>query len=96
MSRLDTEAPYLVQVTYSEEGEERGYGTWWNTVTRSSDHLYVQPRQVSWLVTENGGADIDMEGQPVNPLDIVSYGYWAYHRLADSLPLDYDFEADER
>jgi hypothetical protein len=94
--RVTTQAPRLVQVTYSGEGEERRYVNWWNEQSRRREHLNVQPQQISWLITEQGAASIDTEGRAVDPLVIVDYGYWAYHRLADALPRDYDPEEEER
>ncbi len=93
--RVTSQSPRLVQVTYTGEDEERRYVDWWNEQSRLWDHFNAQPQQISWLLTEYGAATIDAEGRTVDPLVVVDYGYWAYHRLADALPREYVYDGDE-
>lgn len=45
--------------------------------------------QVSYLVLLGGVVSLSRDGQVLQPLRVVRYGYWDWERVADLLPTDY-------
>jgi hypothetical protein len=50
--------------------------------------------QVSWLTLNREAVTINSRGLISEWFPTISYGYWAWQRMADALPLDYDPEQE--
>jgi prepilin-type processing-associated H-X9-DG protein len=46
--------------------------------------------QESWIMLEQDPVKIDRQGRYANDLAISKFGYWAWERLADMLPYEYE------
>jgi len=46
--------------------------------------------QESWITLEKQTVQIDAQGRYANDLAIAKFGYWAWERLADMLPFEYE------
>jgi len=70
--------PYYLRVIYNKEEEPLEFSV--NpTVT-----------QTSWLHMSQGiDVTINTSGHIYNPFALTTYGYWAWERIAEALPLDY-------
>ncbi|MCK5087429.1 MAG: carboxypeptidase-like regulatory domain-containing protein [Melioribacteraceae bacterium] len=77
-----------IKVVYLEEYEESEYKHYRNeygsTITRELDE------QTSWIYLPFGYAIFDINGNVVDDYhNIKVYGYWAWLKVADMLPMDY-------
>ncbi len=46
-------------------------------------------RQISWIKMEHDTTIVNIQGHIYNSFALTTYGYWAWERFADVLPLDY-------
>ena len=46
--------------------------------------------QTSWILMQATHATVDLEGNLLLPYSVKVYGYWAFQRIADTLPKEYD------
>jgi hypothetical protein len=51
---------------------------------------YPAKRQVSRLRLQDGEAEIQANGSPLNPLDILIGEYWGFEKIGEFLPFDYN------
>ncbi len=51
--------------------------------------------QTSWILMQATHATVDLEGNLLLPYSIKVYGYWAFQRIADTLPKEYNPEESE-
>ncbi|MFQ5708952.1 MAG: carboxypeptidase-like regulatory domain-containing protein [bacterium] len=87
----------FLQVNYTEALEEREYIYWrlnkYSIQTRESVMAHresLRPReQISWILMNRTYANVDTTGYLFEPLAVKTYGYWAWKRVADMLPLEY-------
>ena len=49
-------------------------------------------RQVSWIKIDHAPVIFDLAGTLVDPYALSVYGYWAYERVAELLPLEYELK----
>ncbi|MCG8603908.1 carboxypeptidase-like regulatory domain-containing protein [bacterium] len=87
----------LIEVIYYKEKEEKEYidyritndvtlrGADPDKILRASD----AQDQKSWLALKRVDVGIDTLGQVLEPLSVQTFGYWAWQRVADLLPKDY-------
>ena len=68
-----------IRVTYTKEGPDRNY-------KEKGESRY----QVSMLLLYNKVAEIRKSGVLKKPLDVFLQGYWAFEKVGDALPLDYE------
>ena len=71
----------ILEVEYVRESVELGYDLLRKKGTDT---------QVSWLALNYDGVTIDSRGLIKDLFPTRIYGYWAWKRVADALPLDYD------
>jgi hypothetical protein len=71
----------FLEVEYVREPAERGYDL---LRKKGSD------AQVSWITLNYDGVRIDSRGLIKDWFPTKVYGYWAWKRVADALPLDYE------
>ncbi len=75
-----------IKVIYSEELEEDAYVA---LETRSGP---LDPGdQVSWIELRQPSARFYLNGNLRDPYAVKVHGYWAWERVADMLPLDYEY-----
>ena len=78
-----------LEVVYTRESEMRGYRQYvlQNRVIHV-DNKQV-PQQTSWIKLSLSSATFTTAGHVPNPYAVTKYGYWAWERFAEELPLDY-------
>lgn len=54
-----------------------------------------QPAQVSWFTLPSDSTEIRSDGTLEDVYGIKVYGHWAWERIADLLPLNYDPKAPD-
>lgn len=69
--------PEVLWVRYRFEGEDTAY---------RADPLGYQ---LSWVVLNRRPAVLDARGRLEDPYALITYGYWAFERIAELLPLEY-------
>ncbi len=74
--------PDYLGVKYMNESEERGYLRYYQ-VEREAQV------QESWIKLEQSVVKLDRKGHYYSDAAIMEFGYWAWERLADMLPLEY-------
>lgn len=77
----------------------RVYGSWMIEYAREDDDRSVDLRgtrtpQRSWITMDRRGIRLTSDGQVLDPLRVVRYGYWDWERVGDLLPLDYQPPTD--
>jgi len=88
--------PHYLKVIYTKESVSREY-IWYNIGKTSglSQGSGAQGKggeateQTSWLEINLKPVTINISGHVYNPYSITTYGYWAWERVAEQLPLDY-------
>jgi hypothetical protein len=70
-------------VRYIHDREEKSF-LYYHQLTRESGV------QESWIMLEHEPVKIGRQGRSANDLAISKFGYWAWERLADMLPYEYD------
>ncbi len=74
----------VVEVTYLDEIETRAYQRWSGRDTwRRAD------AQRSWIRLTDGPTRIDQYGEVIDPYGVTIYGFFAFERVADQLPKEY-------
>ncbi|OEK05070.1 carboxypeptidase-like regulatory domain-containing protein [Roseivirga misakiensis] len=84
-----------IRVSYLNEKESIRYRTATATVTpvaRLAVSSQPARNQESWIFILEGNPAIEFEenGFVRNPISFYSYGYWAFEKVADMVPLDYE------
>ncbi len=80
--------PGTLRVTYRNERESDEF-----TAFRRSNGDQISlglDHQTSWIEMKATQAAIDANGNLIYPYAIKTFGYWAFQRIADTLPEDYD------
>lgn len=75
--------PDYLRVTYLNEAQDPGYKP-----GKEGNSRY----QVSIILLYNKVVEIRKSGVFKKPLDVFLQGYWAFEKVGDILPLDYEFE----
>jgi hypothetical protein len=70
-------------VRYIHEREERSF-------LRYHDLSREAQVQESWIALERGAVKLDPQGRYFNDLAITKFGYWAWERVPDMLPYEYE------
>jgi len=70
-------------VRYIHDREEKPF-LYYHQLTRDAGV------QESWITLEKQTVQIDGQGRYANDLAIAKFGYWAWERLADMLPFEYE------
>jgi len=87
----------FLAIVYHKESEERLYHR--NIERETHNVMTYDPtrerakmaaQQVSYLQMRKDQVNVNTEGVLDDPLSIVTYGYMAWQRVADELPLEYD------
>ncbi|GGE94365.1 carboxypeptidase-like regulatory domain-containing protein [Hymenobacter cavernae] len=86
----------FIQVTYLRERPDRAY---LDAILRQSSGASIaiagaQP-EVSLVSLLDKDAEIERNGHLINPLAILSEGYWAFEKVGELLPFDYRLPATE-
>ncbi len=80
--------PGFLRVTYQNENEPAEYGAFrranGDQTARSLEY------QTSWIEMKSTHATIDANGNLIYPYALKTYGFWAFQRIADTLPEDYE------
>jgi hypothetical protein len=73
-----------LKIIYTREGEEKKY---------LQSHFVKSIREAGYQITNldllSSSILIDVSGAITQPLNLLMEGYWAFKRIADLLPLDY-------
>ena len=79
----------LLQVTYTKAYEDNEYK---NQTSPSFGRFvdYSKKFQTSTAQLLASHVWVTPDGNYVNPIDLMMEGYWAWKKIADSLPLDYE------
>jgi len=59
------------------------------TKSRAQDYYKSGDKQISWIALDSSIV-VDMSGKALNPRAIRQSGYWAWKRIGDLLPKDYE------
>lgn len=73
-----------LQIRYKNEMEESNY-------LRDTRQKRDPGPQVSWITLESDSVAIDVAGRYFDTYKIKTSGYWAWERLADMLPLEFEY-----
>ncbi len=73
----------FLKVVYTRELEEDGYLEYVKDVLRDPG------QQVSWIRLPYGSLSFDTNNYTFDPFKVETYGYWAWQRVADMLPAEY-------
>nr|WP_199157143.1 carboxypeptidase-like regulatory domain-containing protein [Pedobacter sp. ASV2] len=77
----------VLYVIYTKEREDHTYGSLLNTsITRPLD---IPDYQISLINTLVSPIYFYQNGAPYNPRSMLFEGYWAWEKIADSVPMDY-------
>ncbi len=77
-----------LQVAHFGEAPDPRYGRPMSSLGLSRTP-YPAKRQVSRLRLQEDEAEIQANGAPLNPLDILNGEYWGFERIGEFLPFDY-------
>lgn len=82
--------PNYIRVTYTLEPEPREYG-YYHTRSRGFRAMTeAADQQVSWVILNaTESVNVDILGRLENPDALAVFGFWAWERFAEELPLDY-------
>jgi len=86
-----------LQITNTRATEAPEYFDWLlkQAGVRRNDRTVFTPKpQTSWIILNQPVAELDVNGNVINPFAMTFYGYWAWQRVADILPLEYEPEGD--
>ncbi|RMF61980.1 MAG: carboxypeptidase-like regulatory domain-containing protein, partial [Calditrichaeota bacterium] len=86
-----------LQITYEREKESKAFIYWRDRqnpalVNKTRQDLLASARpgkQTSWLKLNRRSVTIDTSGHLYDPMAVTTYGYWAWERVAELLPLEY-------
>jgi hypothetical protein len=85
--------PGYVRVMYLNDREPDEY-TAFRTYDGSENTTSAQ-HQTSWMLMQATRATVDLNGNLLLPYCIKVFGYWAFQRIADTLPRDYEPDEDK-
>jgi len=77
-----------LQVTHFGEAPDPRYGRPMSSLGATA-RPYPGLRQVSRLKLRGREAEIQANGAPLNPLDVLNGEYWGFERIGEFLPFDY-------
>lgn len=77
-------------VVYKNEKESLQYKAFQNSISPKA----AGKEQLSWIFMPEGVTEVTFEksGYLINPLSVVTNGYWGFEKLGDMLPMDYEPE----
>lgn len=77
-------------VVYKNEKESLQYKIYQNSISPKA----AGREQLSWIFLPEGITEVDFEqsGYLINPLAVVTNGYWGFEKLGDMVPMDYEPE----
>ena len=76
--------PNYLAIIYTRELAEPNFQWMFNTPTPLAE------RQISWIGMNRLTALFTTEGHLLDTYALKVFGYWAFERIADLLPMDYD------
>jgi hypothetical protein len=76
--------PNYLEIIYTRELAEPNFQRMFNTPTPLAE------RQISWIGMNRLTALFTTEGHLLDTYALKVFGYWAFERIADLLPMDYD------
>jgi hypothetical protein len=78
---------------YKNEKETTEYKIYENPMSPRS----IGKEQLSWIFMPEGITEVDFEesGYLINPLAVVTNGYWGFEKLGDMVPMDYQPAEDK-
>lgn len=74
----------FVEIIYQGEEEDKSYLSWTGRPPGSRPKF-----QTSWIRLEKGPTVVDYKGEVLDPYGVTFYGYFAYERVADQVPVEY-------
>ena len=74
----------FVEIIYKGEKEDKSYLEWTSRPRGSRPKF-----QTSWIRLERGPAVVDYKGEVLDPYGVTFYGYFAYERVGDEVPVEY-------
>ncbi|MBM4160508.1 MAG: carboxypeptidase-like regulatory domain-containing protein [Ignavibacteria bacterium] len=86
--------PGWLQVVYTLEPAEQAYCDSLERLLRRDVGPFSRSQQISLIKMRGPVVVIESNGLLADPLSLTNYGYWAYERTAESLPVDYDPNTD--
>ena len=91
----DTSAVYLdfsgrLEIVYRDEQEEREFLHW------QGRHRSIPGPQTSFIKLNDPSVTLDATGEIVEPYGATVFGYFAFERLADQVPQDYQPDRTQR
>ncbi|MCE7990637.1 MAG: carboxypeptidase-like regulatory domain-containing protein [Roseivirga sp.] len=77
-------------IVYKKEKESLQYKIYQNSISPKP----AGKEQLSWIFLPEGITEVDFEqsGYLINPLAVVTNGYWGFEKLGDMVPMDYQPE----
>ncbi len=79
-----------LQIVYQREIPEPAF-----EILMSLDNLNYR-QQVSWITMNRSPVYFTVDGNTLEPYALKVFGYWAFERVAELLPLDYDPNEDRK
>jgi hypothetical protein len=86
--------PGWLQVVYTYEPAEEAYCDSLEMLLRREVGPFSRCQQISLIKMRGPIVVIQSNGLLADPLSLTNYGYWAYERAAETLPVDYDPKTD--
>ena len=74
-----------VEIIYQGELEDPAYLEWRGSGRRGSKPKY----QKSWIQLQEGPAVLDYKGDLAGPYSVIFFGYYAFERIADTVPREF-------
>lgn len=74
----------FVEIIYQGEEEDKSYLTWTGRPPGSRPKF-----QTSWIRLEKGPTVVDYKGEVLDPYGVTFYGYFAFERVGDEVPVEY-------
>jgi len=77
-----------LKVSYLHEFQESGFEKYWEEIL-GWGRTYSERHQFSWLRLAVRPVMLSAEGLPYDSSQMETFGYWAYERIGEWLPLEY-------
>ncbi|NND70674.1 MAG: carboxypeptidase-like regulatory domain-containing protein [Rhodothermales bacterium] len=74
----------FLEIIFKGEEEDKAYLSW-SGRSRGSRPKF----QTSWIRLEKGPTTVDYKGEVLDPYGVTFYGYYAFERVADEVPVEY-------
>ena len=74
----------FLEIIFKGEEEEKAYLSWSGRPRGSRPKF-----QTSWIRLEKGPTVVDYKGEVLDPYGVTFYGYYAFERVADEVPVEY-------